>query len=190
MKCIDVRFDSDMIHMLEKMVGKVFEKYKCDLFLYSGRSYGLVGLYVDGTVSKLLNTLETQDYYGDVEDVAMFTIQPAVDSDIKSPFIDGKMVEIPIMTAIQRIQLIEEHQKLFYNGDQVYDVWLTRGVIFELEDGREISFEKSVWFSEIIETNRGYHLLEKFSPVEEFIENWDQTEGYRGECERMIRILS
>jgi hypothetical protein len=36
----------------------------------------------------------------------------------------------------------------------------------------------------------GYHLLEKFSPVEEFIENWDQSEGNRGECERMISILS
>lgn len=33
-------------------------------------------------------------------------------------------------------------------------------------------------------------LLEKFSPIEEFIENWDQSEGYRGECERVIRILS
>jgi hypothetical protein len=41
-----------------------------------------------------------------------------------------------------------------------------------------------------IQTNIGYHLLEKFSPVEEFIENWDQSEGNRGECERMISILS
>ena len=31
---------------------------------------------------------------------------------------------------------------------------------------------------------------EKFSHVEEFIENLDQSEGYRVECERMIKKLS
>ena len=189
MKSIDVRFDSNMINLLNSMVGKAFEKYKCDLFLYSGRSYRLVGLFVDGLVYKIVNEIEVQDYFGTPEDVAIFKLQPAMDSEIQSPFIDGKMIEIPVQSAIVQIRVVDEHQELYHNGEQTYDVWLTRGIIFDLQDGREISFEKSVWFSETIETNRGYNLLELYSPIEEFTEDWDENEGYVGKCTREIRTI-
>ena len=50
---------------------------------------------------------------------------------------------------------------------------LTRGVIFEV-DGREISFEKqNIPFSEEIDIQRGYDLIENYSNVNDFSEDWD-----------------
>ena len=52
MKHIDVRFDADMVDMLQSMVGLEFEKFKCDPLQYSTLVYGLVGIYISGAVYK------------------------------------------------------------------------------------------------------------------------------------------
>ena len=41
-------------------------------------------------------------------------------------------------------------------------------------DGREISFEKQNWpYSEEINIERGYNLIDKFGDVNDFSEDWD-----------------
>ena len=62
MKHIDVRFNGEMIHMLQSMIGKVLEKFRCDPFAYP-LVYGLVGLYIDEQVFKLDNFHETRDFF-------------------------------------------------------------------------------------------------------------------------------
>ena len=146
MKHIDVRFNSDMMQMLQSMAGKVLEKFRCEPFEYSPLVYGVVGLYIGGEVFKLENYLEAQDFFGHTDDVAIFKFLPAVDTEIVSGFVNGQMVDTPIACRIRQIRVVDENQQLFVNGEQTYDVWLTRGVIFDLEDGREVSFEKSIWF--------------------------------------------
>ena len=94
------------------------------------------------------------------------------------------MIELPVKKTIKEIDIINEHQKVFENDKQTYDVWLTRGIIFRLEDDTEISLEKNVWFSEMITVDKGENLLSKFTPVEEFSEDWEGN--FRGECSRDI----
>ncbi len=58
------------------------------------------------------------------------------------------------------------------------------GIIFVMNDGLEIAFEKQVWFSERISVYKGYHLIQQFSPISEFTWNWEHP--FRGECERQV----
>jgi hypothetical protein len=101
---------------------------------------------------------------------------------------EGNMIEYPVENRITEIRIVNENQRLFHHDEQIYDVYTVRGIIFVLEDGREISFEKPIWFSEEIYIQKGYDLIEKFAPFEEFAEGWN--EDYHGESSREITVIS
>lgn len=78
-------------------------------------------------------------------------------------------------------------KKLFKDDVELYNVWLTRGIIFFV-DGREISFEKdSIPFTEEIIIRRGYDLIERFSDEKEFLISWG--EGVIPKCTREINEI-
>ena len=92
------------------------------------------------------------------------------------------MIETPVDSVIADVIIVNECQRLFKKGVQIYEVMLTRGIIFKFEDGHELSFEKNIWFSEDITVEKGYDLIQRFTPVSEFAEGW--SDDYRGECSR------
>jgi len=49
-------------------------------------------------------------------------------------------------------------------------------------------FEKNILFSEEISIEKGYNLIERFSPISEFEESW--SEEFKGKCERDIIIIN
>ena len=69
---IDITFDEKTMNIFQNFIGKKFEKYKSDPFVYSYSVYGIVGLYIDKFVYKLTNLTEVMDHYGAKEDVAIF----------------------------------------------------------------------------------------------------------------------
>ena len=91
---------------------------------------------------------------------------------------------------IKKITVVNEHQQLFNQGIQTYDVYVTRAIIFEMEDGGEISFEKDIWFSEEINIRRGHDLIDKLSSTDSFAENWEGIEGYDTKCDRESIIMA
>lgn len=188
MKQIDIRFDSKEISLIKNMLGKVLTKYKCDPFEFSTAVYGIVGICIEDSAYAFTNKLHVMDYYGAKEDVAVFKIEACLESSIQSLIKENKMIEMPINMLINEIDVINEHQELFEDGKQTYDVWLTRGIIFKLEDETEISLEKNVWFSEMITVDKGKKLLEKFTPVQEFTEDWEQN--FHAKCSREALKLS
>ncbi len=182
MKSIDVRFNQEEISLIKNMVGTTLTKYKCDPFEFSTAVYGIVGICTDKSAYAFTNTVQVMDYYGANEDVAVFRLEKRFDSEIQSLISENTMIELPVKKIIKEIDVINEHQKVFENGNQTYDVWLTRGIIFKLEDNTEISLEKNVWFSEMITVDKGENLLSKFTPASEFSEDWEGD--LRGECSR------
>ena len=184
MKKSDMRFDQ---HMVKEMIGQQFQKYRCDPFVFTKSVTQIVGLYIGNEIYKLTNIQETVDYYGVTDDIAVFRIEPSEDAEIKSAFVEVKQIDTPVNGFIDSITLINEHQQVFRNNEQTYDVWLTRGIIFEV-DGREISFEKqNIPFSEEIDIQRGYDLIENYSNVNDFSEDWDT--GIRAVATREIVTL-
>ena len=188
MKSIDIRLDAASMDQLKSMIGETLCKYKCDPFIFSNDVYGIAGICTEKSSFAFTNTTQTMDYYGAPEDVAVFRFVPMAEEDIQSKVQDEVMIEIPVLSRIKEINVVNERQKLFENEVQIYEVRLTRGVIFIMEDELEISFEKSVWFSEMITVNRGYKLINHFSHTSEFEENWEG--GQRGECTREIVVFS
>ena len=184
---IDIRFTDQMIRLLQAMVGKKMIRYKCDPFVYSPTVFGIAGIITENGSYAITNTIEVMDHFGTKEDVAVFRFEERPETSIKSLIDDVTMVDIPVGRVIREIHVINEHQMLYRSNDQTYDVWLTRGIIFIMDDGLEIAFEKNVWFSEMITVDRGEHLIDKFTPVSEFSDDWD--EPYHGKCERDSLII-
>lgn len=184
MKEIDVSFSADTIKIFRSMIGKIMYKYKCDPFEFSTSVYGIVGLLIDDKAYSLTNLVEVADYFGENEDVAMFKFQPAVYDEVHSMIENQTMVETPVDSVVSEISIVNEHQELFKNDIKIYDVQVTRGIIFKFDDNHELSFEKEIWFSENISVGKGYDLFSKFTPTTEFVESW--SDGYWGECTREI----
>ena len=102
--------------------------------------------------------------------------------------VDNKsFITTPFQTIIKSIKLVQENQRLYKGQEQIYDIWLTRGIIFDFGD-HQISFEKAVWFSEDIYIQKGYDLVDGFASVENFIKS-DWSEGIKAECTRQVEIL-
>lgn len=179
METIDMRFN---IITIKKLVGKMFSKYKCDAFDFTNSVTQIVGLYIGEQVYSLTNIQENVDYFGNIDNIAICRFSEKGDDDIKSAFKNTKMITTPVDGIIDKIILVNENQKLSKNNEALYNVWLTRAIIFFVGE-REISFEKdNIPFSEEIIIRRGYNLFEKLSDEKEFLMSWDK--GFIPECTR------
>lgn len=184
---IDVRFSESKMKIIKNMIGKRLIKYMHDPFEFSTSVYGIVGLCLEEENVVITNLTEVRDYYGTEEDVAVLKIEQTDESEIHS-FIEGEsMIETPVNSLVEQIIIVNENQSLFKDGVQIYDVNLTRGIIFVMEDGLQISFEKNIWFSEDITIQRGYNLIDTYSPESEFCENWELP--YVAKCERESIVI-
>ena len=178
MKTIDMRFDSNVF---KQMIGKTFNKYRSDEFVFNNSVTGVVGIFVDEKVYEFRNEQKSVDYFGNQDDYAVFDISASSKSKIKSFFDNTKQIDTPINQIIKKITIINENQQIFENGTQTYNVWLTRGVIFDLGD-REIAFKKDTCpFSEEIEIYRGYDLISKFPQNTDFFESWNSSTSPKSE---------
>ncbi len=184
MKQIDVRFTVSDMEAIQSMIGKKMLKYKCDPFDFSTSVYGIVGISLEDASYAFTNFTEVMDYYGEQEDVALFKMESMSFSKIHSFVQDQTMIETPVDSVISEVVVVNERQKLFENGIQTYEVLITRGIIFKFNDGHELSFEKNIWFSEDISVEKGYDLIDRFTPTTEFVEGWSAE--YQGECSREL----
>lgn len=180
---IDIRFNDQEVQLLKEMIGKRLQSYRHNEFQYTNTASQIVQITTEGDVDHYLYSMtERLDYFGTCEDVAVWSI-----SREKLPFVDKlHFISNPVGENIQGISLVQENQCVFTGQKQLYDVWLTRGLIIDLP-GHQIAFEKDVWFSEEIIVHKGYSLLDQFVPANQFGKNWDDS--IRTECERTIITL-
>ena len=178
MKKIDIRLNQNEMSLLRSMVGQEFSAFLHDEFQYTQSSSQAVELVISGTPYYIYSFTEEQDYFGSTEDVAVLSL-----SSEKLPIIDKKsFINTPVKKVINDIILIQENQRVYEKNNQIYDVWLTRGIVFIFDD-RQIAFEKDIWFSEEIIIHRGYDLAKYFSSPDHFGDDWDNK--YKTECIRI-----
>ncbi len=107
--------------------------------------------------------------------------------DEKIPIIDkNQFIKTPVGEKIKNIYLVQENQRTYENGKQAYNVWLTRGIIFDMGEN-QIAFEKDQWFSEEILVHKGYDLINRFASTDVFGKDWDSD--IIAECSREIIML-
>ncbi len=185
MKTIDMRFD---LSLIKRWIGKKLIQYKNDPFEFTNSVTQIVGLYIDEDVYSLTNIQETVDYFGTTDDIAIFKLSRSNSNQISSAFKDVEMVNTPVNDVIKSVRIINEQQKISKDGEEGYEVWLTRAIIFAVGD-REISFEKdTVPFSEEIIIQKGYNLTELIADNTGFLDDWD--DDIIPECIREIIDIS
>lgn len=154
MKTYDMRFDAETMAMLQNLKGSVLKSIRSDAEALPSSAYGIAEIITSRGAYALTSTIEVADYFGALEDVAMFRLFPST-GNMPSRLMNTDMTNIPVEEMIQEIQIVNEHQELFHLGVKTYDVQVTRGIIFLLQNGGEISFEKNIWFSEMISIHKG-----------------------------------
>ena len=137
-------------------IGKCFRKYRCDSFDYTNSVTGVVGIYINDKTFELRNEQESIQYFDSIDDIALWSIKEVNENDIRSFF--------------DKITLVNEHQKVKISDD-IYELWITRAIIFHLET-KDIYFEKdNTAFSEEIEIKRGHDLVNEFPKKNDFFLN-------------------
>lgn len=171
--------------IFRKMLGKEFIKYRCDPFVYTPSVYGIVGLYIGDEIYKITCLHQCVERFYSKEDVAVLSIEAVDNSEITTMMDDGDMIDTPIKDSIVSIELVNDKEVVCHEGEQKKFV-STKGIIFHLQSGSEISFEIDTWFSEMFTIKRGYKLIEQFTSIDDFIEEWEDSEGYTPECTREV----
>lgn len=174
--------------LLKSMIGKTFDKYKCDPFINSPMVYGIVGIYINDKAIKITSLLKEVQRFLEIEEVASLQIDESTNENIKTFMDDGEMIDTPINSKIKSISVVNDYQTIEHKG-HIYEFNSTVGLIFLLEDSREISFEIGTWFSEMITIQKGYHLIDKFTPVDDFFEEWEDCEGYIPNSKREVIVI-
>lgn len=182
---VDIRFDSATMDMLKSMIGKSFEHYSCDQFVFTPNVFGIVGFRIGGNTYKMTSGLEVVHRFFHDDDVAVMRIAPCQPGEIVSMMEDGQMIDTPVQDAIVSIDVVNDCESVAHDGERK-DMLSTKGVIFHLAGGNEISFEIGTWFSEMITIRRGYELINQFTPLADFSEEWEDSEGYTPDCSREV----
>ena len=170
METRDMRLNVDLIR---SWIGRNFEKFRCDPFTFTNSVTQIVGIYIEDKVYALTNMQEPVDYFGNIDDMAVFKLSISDNAKIKSIFKNVEMIDTPVKDRITGVNIVNEQQILKKQGKITYEVWLTRAIIIDV-GGREILFEKDTTpFSEEIIIRRGYDLLDTVSDNYDFLEDWD-----------------
>lgn len=149
------------VNIFKNMIGRKFIKYRCDPFVYTNTVTAIIGLYIDKKIYKLVNEQEYTRYFNTKDDIAVWNIFEVEDSEIHSYFSNIKQIDTPINETINKITLVNEFQSVKINGT-CYNLWVTRSIIFNLEN-KDICFEKDpTSFSEEIEIKRGHNLIKDY----------------------------
>lgn len=174
----DLRLDEEIF---KKMIGKQFNKYRCDPYVFTNTVTGIVGLYIGEKVFELKNEQSAFQYFDSMDDVALWNIKEVSDSEIYSVFENTEQIDTSINQNINSITLANE-QQIVNIHDQEYNLWLTRAILFHLENC-DIYFEKdNTAFSEEIEIKRGHDLLSEFPKRNDyFLDQW--IEGIKSDVQ-------
>lgn len=176
MKKIDFRFSENSMRLFDGFVGK-----EMNCFVYerlpniSSTIYGAVVISIDNEFYAITNFHETVDYINRRDDVGIFKISLINQERYNEIFAETTPVKTPIKQKITNIKIVNEVQELIQDNTVEFEVQTVRGIVFILEDGREISFEKDIWFSEFIEVKTGYDLIDSFASTDSFIEEWEDS---------------
>lgn len=174
----NLRLDEEIF---KRMISQKFIKYKCDPFVFTNTVTGIIELYIGEKVFELKNEQTAFQYFDSMDDVALWNIKEVSDSEINSVFENTEQIDTSINQNINSITLVNEHQIVNIH-EQEYNLWLTRAIIFHLEN-RDIYFEKdNTAFSEEIEIKRGHDLLSEFPKRNDyFLDQW--IEGIKSDVQ-------
>ena len=185
---VDISFNSTTTMMLRDIIGKTLDLFCCDRFEFSPCVFGIVGFKIERTFYKLTCNLEKTTRFWSEDEIVQLRFEECGSQKPKSRMDGGAMIDTPVHDTIVKIDLINDLESVAFENEQ-RTLYSTKGIIFHLSSGNEISFELDTWFSEMITIQRGYGLIDRFTTVDDFLEEREDCEGYKATVERRIVSL-
>ena len=159
--------------LLKQMIGCEFDKIVHDEFTYTNSVYGRVSLFINDRIYSIDNETKVVEFYGDKEDIAIIDLKEINIDQVKSLISTKKQIDMPIRRIIKSIDIINYHINVKYDKKEYDNTW-TEGIIFDFGD-KQLSFERTDSFTEMIEINKGYDLITKFSKVEDYANSFNKS---------------
>lgn len=171
---INKKITADMATLLKGLIGTEFVSFTAENFHFDNTVFGQVKISGSQSIVFINAVLQVVDYYGAPEDVCILDVstEPSISDD---KYFDG-LTTTPIHRNIKEIHVVQEQQELFEHNKKIYNVEITRGIVFVMEDGYEVAFEKTSPFTELIAISRGKDLIQGFTPIDRI------AEGFTNEC--------
>lgn len=94
MKTYDMRFDAETMAMLQNLKGSVLKSIRSDAEALPSSAYGIAEIITSRGAYALTSTIEVADYFGALEDVAMFRLFPST-GNMPSRLMNTDMTNIP-----------------------------------------------------------------------------------------------
>lgn len=182
---IDLTLDAASLDALKSMVGKRLDHYSHDPFIFTPFVFDVVGFFTDEASYKLEVALKSERCFFHAEDVSVMRLFKAHPEEIVSEAQDGQLIDVPVKDVVVGIDVVNDRE-IVVHEDEKKELISTKGVIFRLLDENEISFEIEPRLSEAITVQRGYNLIQRFRPIEFFLEEWEPDKGYVPQCSREI----
>lgn len=184
---IDICFSNKIMDCLCRMIGLNFVKFRADPFVFSNSVFERVGIYTSDRVYLLKNTLHTIDYFGSQEDICGLEWYEVTETEIHSGLENTTQVDTLINRTIKEIHVVQEEQTLVRDLASIYELCFTRGILFIMDDGYEISFEMTNPFVETIAIRRGRNLIDGYTPIRSDDNDW--PDGCKLKTNRTIDVL-
>lgn len=187
---IDKRLTDEEMNILRQLIGKKIVSFRHEEFRPTHASYGAVGIETEQGMIYLYCQTEPINYFGSVGDEAVLTLTRERHAWLdESPYAYVLAAASPVNETVKEIHVVQDHQRLYENGEQTFDVWLTWGIIFEFGD-YQYSLEKSQGFSGLIFIEKGNDLINTFSSTDEFENPEFWTDDCIAKCDREIVVIS
>lgn len=190
MVSIDNRFNDAEMDILRQMIGRKIVSFRHTDIPPRHAAYGALGIETEQGMIYLYCETDNMNYFGYVDDEAVLTLtrerRSWLDMDQYSYVFAGAS---PVNDTVKEIHVVQDHQRLYENGEQTFDIWLAWGIIFDFGD-YQFSLEKSQGFSGLIYIKQGNDLINTFASTGEF-ENPEFWEDHDiPKCDREIVILN
>ena len=180
-KVNDYRFNQDLF---KSFIGKTFNKYKHERFLFTNTVALYLGFMIDNKSYEISNDFEAVDFLDIDGEATICRINQKPWSEILSN--NDRVIETEIEKTIKSITIINDNFISRSYGKINYDWWETRAIIFNFGE-LEVSFEKQdCFFSMEIEINKGYDLINKVEDGKFIISDFEQSDEQTIEVNREI----
>lgn len=166
---IKAKFSSDMLSMLNGVVGKKFLKYECAKDGVSGSTYGNIRLCFSDDIIDLSN----EDRFCPElnEDVACFSCILVSDDSPFEPAVVADTETTMIGSIVLGVEIVEDKVTI-NNGETM--ITFDSALVLKTDAGNYM-FARMEWFSEVILIvhNESYDTL---FPVKKVMESWENDE--------------
>ncbi len=181
----DISLNEKAVNTLRSLIGQKFDLYACDPFQFSPSVFGAVSFTIGEGTYMLTAVQHSVQRFFSIEDAAVLDFAPCTAEEAVSCMDGGQFILHPVKDTICSIDIVNDLESVTHEEEQ-QKLFSTKGLIFHLKSGNEVSFELDTWFSEMITIRQGYNLIEKFVPIENFYDEWDAENGYLPACSRHV----